>query len=108
MNFALYMGHLRGGGSQWCNRLHKGPMGPQWPVLFLGKKGRREGRALEDYDSNRAIICATCRARPRRRSPFAELPTAAERATRVQKDATRVQRGDTRVRRDAAEVRRRS
>ena len=22
---------------------YKGPTGPQWPVLFLGKKGRREG-----------------------------------------------------------------
>src|ERR671921_299543 len=98
MNFALYMGHLRGGGSQWCNRLHKGPMGPQWPVLFLEKKGQREGRALEAYDSNRALICTTCRARPRR-SLFAELPTAAQRATRVQRGASRVQRGAAKVRR---------
>ena len=41
MNFALYVGHLRGEGSQWCNRLLKGPMGPQWPVLFWGKNSEK-------------------------------------------------------------------
>src|ERR687890_2030850 len=42
MNFVLNVGHLWDGGSQWCNRLLRGPMGPQWPVLSWGK-GEREG-----------------------------------------------------------------
>src|SRR5919107_1352129 len=100
MNFALYMGHL-GRREPVVQPATQRTDGSTVAGFVFGEEGRREGRALEDYDSNRAIICATCRARPRRRSPFAELPTAAERATRVQ-------RGATKVRRDAAEVRRRS
>jgi len=41
-NFVLNVGHLRDGGSQWCNRLHKGPIGPVAGFVYgkkLGKKG---------------------------------------------------------------------